>query len=167
MNEQAFRDTMTTKKKSCKVKLSNWLSILLIVQSSAQTQVIKCDHTTKQQQQPQQPKQPQTTSIKTFNSQDNSVRNNPIILNTNTLYDHNLASGGIEKFYNFNVKRFKRSNNEPQTMLPSSIGNFVDACQSKLEVITPFYATNSKGKLRTVVNSELMQQAIQIETCSR
>lgn len=43
----------------------------------------------------------------------------------------------------------------------------VDACQSKMEIITPYHATNSKGKLRTIVNSELMQQAIQVETCVR
>lgn len=43
----------------------------------------------------------------------------------------------------------------------------VDACQSKMEILTPYYATNSKGNLRTIVNSELMQQAIQVETCVR
>lgn len=43
----------------------------------------------------------------------------------------------------------------------------VDACQSKMEILTPYYATNSQGKLRTIVNSELMQQAIQVETCIR
>lgn len=47
----------------------------------------------------------------------------------------------------------------------TSAGQFVDACQSKVEVITPYYARNSKGKLRTIVNSEQMQQAIQIESC--
>lgn len=49
----------------------------------------------------------------------------------------------------------------------SNNNQLVDACQSKMEIITPYYATNSKGKVRTVVNSELMQQAIQIETCVR
>lgn len=43
----------------------------------------------------------------------------------------------------------------------------VDACQSKVEILTPYYANNSKGKLRTIVNSELMQQAVQVETCVR
>lgn len=41
----------------------------------------------------------------------------------------------------------------------------VDACQSQMQVITPYYARNSKAKLRVVVNTELMQQAIQVETC--
>lgn len=47
------------------------------------------------------------------------------------------------------------------------VGKSVDACQSKMEILTPYYATNSKGKVRTIVNSELMQQAIQVETCVR
>lgn len=69
----------------------------------------------------------------------------PIVFNTNSLY----KSHG----------RLKRS--------PTKNQRFVDACQSKMEVLTPYYATNSKGKLRTIVNSELMQQAIQVETCVR
>lgn len=43
----------------------------------------------------------------------------------------------------------------------------VDACESKMEVLTPYYATNSKGLLRTIVNTELMQQSVQVETCLR
>lgn len=43
----------------------------------------------------------------------------------------------------------------------------IDACPSKTEVLTPYYATNSKGKLRTVVHNEPMLQAIQVETCVR
>lgn len=43
----------------------------------------------------------------------------------------------------------------------------VDICQSRMEVLTPYHATNSKGLLRTIINSELMQQAIQVETCVR
>lgn len=45
--------------------------------------------------------------------------------------------------------------------------SLMDACPSKVELITPYYATNSRGKLRTLVHSELMQQAIQVETCLR
>lgn len=59
-------------------------------------------------------------------------------------------------------RRTKRSN-----VPPSSSSQVVDACQSKVEVITPYYATNAKGNLRKIVNSELMQQAVQVETCSR
>lgn len=87
----------------------------------------------------------------------------PLVWNPNSLYDSNLdASNGLEKSL-ISSRRFKRSVSSSQSQ-PIS---FVDACQSRVEVITPFHATNSKGKLRTVVNSELMQQAIQIETCLR
>lgn len=72
-----------------------------------------------------------------------------------------------EKLYSkssHKIERRKRSVRQPAQVQSDQL---VDACQSKMEVITPYYATNSKGKLRTVVNSELMQQAIQIETCVR
>ncbi|KAG9511327.1 Frequenin-1 [Fragariocoptes setiger] len=41
----------------------------------------------------------------------------------------------------------------------------VDSCESILEVVTPYWATNSAGKIRAVVNSQHMQQAIQQEIC--
>lgn len=90
---------------------------------------------------------------------------NPLVLNLNTLYEKNRLAV---------TNRFKRSTaatvaqtttaNQQQ---PLAAQQLVDACQSKVEVITPYSATNSKGKLRSVVNSALMQQAIQVETCVR
>lgn len=72
----------------------------------------------------------------------------PIVFDTHSLYNSH--------------ERHRRA-----AVAPTSNQKFVDACQSKMEVLTPYYATNSKGKLRTIVNSELMQQAIQIESCVR
>lgn len=62
------------------------------------------------------------------------------------------------------LKRSTSSSNNNSNNLNNQ-NKFIDACQSKMEVLTPYYATNSKGQLRTIVNSELMQQAIQVETC--
>lgn len=73
----------------------------------------------------------------------------PIVFNADSLY----------KSHNRHKRSTQTSGSQNQ--------RFVDACQSKMEVLTPYYATNSRGKLRTIVNSELMQQAIQVETCTR
>lgn len=82
----------------------------------------------------------------------------PAVWDLNSLY-----KAGAEPS-NMHLARAKRSASSTNSQQQQQM---VDACQSKMEVITPYYATNSKGKLRTIVNSELMQQAIQVETCAR
>lgn len=79
----------------------------------------------------------------------------PFLWDQNTLYDS-------ERSYDMNLRRIKRS-----SLVLNSQSQTVDTCQAKVEVITPYYATSAKGKLRKVVNSELMQQAVQVEICSR
>lgn len=90
----------------------------------------------------------------------------PIIYDENLLYENELKRQNIQNA----PKRNKRATIQHSNSYSSQSKEhhqLVDACQSKLEVLTPYYATNSKGKLRVVVNSELMQQAIQVETCVR
>ncbi|XP_035775341.1 protein spaetzle 3-like [Anopheles albimanus] len=48
----------------------------------------------------------------------------------------------------------------------SSTGR-VDACESKIEIVTPYWATNSAGKVRAVVNTQHFEQAIHQEVCSK
>ncbi|XP_058058177.1 protein spaetzle 3 [Anopheles bellator] len=43
----------------------------------------------------------------------------------------------------------------------------VDACESKIEIVTPYWATNSAGKVRAVVNTQHFEQAIHQEVCSK
>lgn len=43
----------------------------------------------------------------------------------------------------------------------------VDACQSKVEIITPYWASNSAGKIRAIVNTQHFEQAIHQETCAQ
>ncbi|XP_013773588.1 protein spaetzle 3-like, partial [Limulus polyphemus] len=43
--------------------------------------------------------------------------------------------------------------------------NKVDACESAVEIVTPYWASNSAGKIRAVVNTQHLQQAIQQEVC--
>lgn len=37
----------------------------------------------------------------------------------------------------------------------------VDACESTVEIVTPYWASNSHGKIRAIVNTQHLQQAIQ------
>lgn len=41
----------------------------------------------------------------------------------------------------------------------------VDTCESAVEIVTPYWASNSAGKVRAVVNTQHLQQAIQQEVC--
>ena len=41
----------------------------------------------------------------------------------------------------------------------------VDSCESRVEVTTPFWATNSNGKVRAIVNDKQFEQAIHQEIC--
>lgn len=42
----------------------------------------------------------------------------------------------------------------------------VDACESKTEIVTPYWASNSAGKIRAIVNTQHFEQAIHQEVCS-
>lgn len=41
----------------------------------------------------------------------------------------------------------------------------IDACQSKTEIITPYWALNSAKKVRAIVNTMHFEQAIHQEVC--
>lgn len=43
----------------------------------------------------------------------------------------------------------------------------VDVCDSRVEVTTPFWATNSKGKVRAIVNNKEFEQAVHQEFCGQ
>jgi hypothetical protein len=47
----------------------------------------------------------------------------------------------------------------------SCFAHSVDACQSKTEVVTPYWASNSAGKIRAIVNTQHFEQAIYQEIC--
>jgi hypothetical protein len=42
----------------------------------------------------------------------------------------------------------------------------VDVCDSKVEIVTPFWGTNSNGKVRAILNNKEFEQAIHQEICS-
>lgn len=41
----------------------------------------------------------------------------------------------------------------------------VDTCESAVEIVTPYWASNSAGKIRAIVNTQHLQQAVQQEVC--
>uniref|UniRef100_A0A1I8M8Y4 Spaetzle domain-containing protein n=1 Tax=Musca domestica TaxID=7370 RepID=A0A1I8M8Y4_MUSDO len=43
----------------------------------------------------------------------------------------------------------------------------LDACESKVEIVTPYWASNSAGKIRAIVNTQHFEQAIHQEICSK
>lgn len=84
-----------------------------------------------------------------------------------SVWDINSLYRNQATIYNSRARNKRSLNNSRLNPSSQNQNQVVDSCQSKMEILTPYYARNSKGKLRTVVNSELMQQAIQVETCIR
>ncbi|KAH8329251.1 hypothetical protein KR074_006194 [Drosophila pseudoananassae] len=68
------------------------------------------------------------------------------------------AGGGSNSNGNSNANR-------PQGNGNSGTGR-LDACESKIEIVTPYWASNSAGKIRAIVNTQHFEQAIHQEVCS-
>lgn len=57
-----------------------------------------------------------------------------------------------------------------QSSLPSTNkddSGRLDACESKTDIVTPYWASNSAGKVRAIVNTEHFEQAIHQEVCTK
>ena len=54
----------------------------------------------------------------------------------------------------------------PLSLTPSYQLSRADVCESKVEVTTPFWASNSNGKVRAIVNNDQFEQAIHQEICT-
>lgn len=59
-----------------------------------------------------------------------------------------------------------KPNKLPTRGQPADSGR-VDSCESKVEVVTPYWASNSVGKTRAIVNTEHFEQAIHQEVCTK
>ncbi|TDG42849.1 hypothetical protein AWZ03_010721 [Drosophila navojoa] len=59
-----------------------------------------------------------------------------------------------------------RANNLPGNANGNSGTGRLDACESKIEIVTPYWASNSAGKIRAIVNTQHFEQAIHQEVCS-
>nr|XP_023019907.1 protein spaetzle 3-like [Leptinotarsa decemlineata] len=63
----------------------------------------------------------------------------------------------------FNKNRSPRQNFRNNQ---SSESGRIDACESKIEIVTPYWASNSAGKVRAIVNTQHFEQAIHQEVCA-
>ncbi|XP_034230078.1 protein spaetzle 3-like isoform X2 [Thrips palmi] len=77
--------------------------------------------------------------------------------------DAERAGNAAESFFG-KVRSARQSfrNNQSQ----SETGR-VDACESKVEIVTPYWASNSAGKIRAIVNTQHFEQAIHQEVCAK
>lgn len=50
---------------------------------------------------------------------------------------------------------------------PETNSNKEDVCESKIEVVTPYWAANSNGKVRAILNNKAFEQAIHQEICTK
>ncbi|XP_063365636.1 protein spaetzle 3 [Cydia amplana] len=66
----------------------------------------------------------------------------------------------------FRHVRQASNTNLPDPQSVNSTGR-VDSCQSKTEIMTPYWALNSARKLRAIVNTMHFEQAIHQEVCSK
>lgn len=70
-----------------------------------------------------------------------------------------------EGHINNSTIRGKRQADFPGT--PESNSNKEDSCESKTEIVTPYWASNSNGKVRSIVNNKAFEQAVHQEICSQ
>lgn len=65
-----------------------------------------------------------------------------------------------------NTARARRQADFPGAVDPTGSSAKVDVCESKVEIVTPFWGTNSNGKVRAILNNKEFEQAIHQEICS-
>jgi len=63
--------------------------------------------------------------------------------------------------------RQKRQADFPGNPSGGEKGEKEDVCQSKVEIVTPYWASNSNGKVRAILNNKEFEQAIHQEICSK
>lgn len=76
---------------------------------------------------------------------------------TDLLHPMNLSPDGL-KINNILINML--------IFIPYSVFNSIDACESKIEIVTPYWASNSAGKIRAIVNTQHFEQAIHQEVCT-
>jgi len=64
-------------------------------------------------------------------------------------------------------ERVKRQADFPGTPANKDTSGKEDVCQSQVEIVTPYWASNSNGKVRAVLNNKEFEQAIHQEICSK
>lgn len=62
--------------------------------------------------------------------------------------------------------RDKRQSDYPGPIETNNNSGKEDVCQSSVEVVTPFWASNSNGKVRAILNNKEFEQAVHQEICT-
>ncbi|XP_073993609.1 spaetzle domain-containing protein 3 [Rhodnius prolixus] len=80
-----------------------------------------------------------------------------------------FAGGGGSSYFNNKARSARQAGGglRTPTVNSSSDTGRVDACQSKVEIVTPYWAANSAGKVRAIVNTQHFEQAVHQEVCSK
>lgn len=76
------------------------------------------------------------------------------------------AAGGASNRNRGAAGGTSRANTTPGNANGNSGTGRLDACESKIEIVTPYWASNSAGKIRAIVNTQHFEQAIHQEVCS-
>jgi len=79
-------------------------------------------------------------------------------------FDEMLMPQELHRDGNETLSRDKRQANFPGA--PETNSNKMDVCESKIEVVTPYWSVNSNGKVRAVLNNKEFEQAIHQEICT-
>ncbi|XP_050446730.1 protein spaetzle 3 [Cataglyphis hispanica] len=86
---------------------------------------------------------------------------------------HDIPDGGpndeLRAEDEIDAKYFSNNRNTRQSFGKnrSTESGRIDACESKVEIVTPYWASNSAGKIRAIVNTQHFEQAIHQEVCSK
>ncbi|XP_020298747.1 protein spaetzle 3 [Pseudomyrmex gracilis] len=78
--------------------------------------------------------------------------------------DDELNIEEIDEGYFNNKRNIRQSFGKNRS---SESSGRIDACESKVEIVTPYWASNSAGKIRAIVNTQHFEQAIHQEVCSK
>lgn len=93
-----------------------------------------------------------------------------LLLQNSTLFAEFNQTAGPEELETFEALKNAKILDRPKRQagfpgVKPSNDNKVDACESKVEVTTPYWATNSNGKVRAILNDKTFEQAIHAEIC--
>jgi len=64
-------------------------------------------------------------------------------------------------------ERVRRQSDFPGSPSSKDTSGKEDVCKSQVEIVTPYWASNSNGKVRAVLNNKEFEQAIHQEICSK
>lgn len=83
----------------------------------------------------------------------------------NTNNNSNTNNSNSNRNNNSNTNRNQSERQAANANNNSENTGRVDACESKVEIVTPYWASNSAGKIRAIVNTQHFEQAIHQEVC--